>query len=107
MTRTIPNSGVFTGQTFADNVKEAVKELFDASCLPLTSVGGTANVITATVSPAFDASVLVSGMKFTFTVFMTNTGSVTLNINSSGAVALVDTDGVAIPAGELVAGSRV
>ena len=107
MTRTIPNSGIITGQDFADDVKQAVKELFDASCFPLTAIGGTGNAITATLTPVFDPDVLVTGMKFTFTVVNNNTGPATLNINSTSAIPIVDKEGSAIPSGELLAGSRI
>jgi len=54
----------------------------------LSSVAG-ANTITASTSNG-DLSALEAGMRFSFTPAATNTGAVTLNINSIGAKPVVD-----------------
>ena len=56
----------FTGAAYADQIAQRLKSLFDGACFPLTSVAGV-DTLTATLDPAFDADVLVTGMRFTLT----------------------------------------
>ena len=67
----------------------------------LISITGT-DTITGTVSPTLTA--YVAGQAFSFVVAATNTGAVTLNINSLGAIAVTRTGAVALVAGDMVAG---
>jgi hypothetical protein len=97
--------GAVTGDDFMDNVAGHISRFWDASALPLTSVGGTGNAVTATVTPAL-LSGLVEGMKFTITWAAANTGGVTLALNGGSAVAVLDAAGSALTAGALSAGER-
>ena len=85
---------------------ERFKTLFDASALPLTAVGGTANAVTATLDPPLDSGGLVDGMKFTLTWAADNTAGVTLAINGGSALAVVDAAGTALAAGAVTSGLR-
>jgi microcystin-dependent protein len=71
------------------------------------SVGGTANVIT--LSTGFSTSAYAAGQTFSFKVGTTNTGAVTVNVDSLGAKSLVRADGsnTALQAGDLVSGALV
>lgn len=85
---------------------ERFKTLFDASALPLTSVGGTADAVTATLDPALDGGGLVDGMKFEITWGATNTAGVTLALNGGAAIAVLDPAGSALVAGAIGSGLR-
>ena len=74
----------------------------DAEHISAGSVSGT-NTITCSMSPAITA--YVDNMMILFTPFATNTGATTLNINSVAARAVVTVDGVALVAGDIVAGT--
>lgn len=81
--------------------------LFDASCLPLTAVGGTADAVTATLDPPLaTAGVFVDGMKFTITWGATNTAGVTLAINGGAALPVLDAAGNVLIPGAIEAGLR-
>ena len=67
----------------------------------LITVAGT-DTITGTVSPTLTA--YTAGQVFSFVVAATNTGAVTLNINSLGATAVTRTGAVALVAGDMVTG---
>lgn len=67
----------------------------------LASVAGT-NTITGSMTP--DLTAYSAGMLVVFTPANTNTGAVTLNIDSLGALDVFKPDGSALVAGELVAG---
>ena len=75
------------------------KELYDAAASPLTSIGGTANAVTATLDPALDGDGLVVGMGFTLTWGAENTAGVTLAINGGTPAAVLNADGSALSAG--------
>ncbi|WP_414899348.1 hypothetical protein [Rhizobium cremeum] len=66
---------------------------------------GTANALTATLSPVPPS--LPDGMMVLLLVGSTNTGAATLNVNTLGADAIVNTNGGALIAGDLVAGNVV
>jgi hypothetical protein len=106
MTRTVISTGPASGPDVMANLNSHIQRLWDASALPLASVGGTANAITATLDPPLLAG-LVVGMKFTLTIATTNTGAVTLSINGAAPVALLSASGAALTAGALQAGTRV
>jgi len=100
--------GSSTGVSGADLLTEyaaRIDTLFDASVLPLTSVAGT-DTVTASVDPDLPSGGLVEGMKFSLTWASTNTGAVTLNIDSTGDVAVVDKGGAALQGGAITAGLR-
>ena len=68
----------------------------------LISITGT-DTITGTVSPTL-SGIYVTGQVFSFVVAATNTGAVTLNIDSQGAKAVTRTGAVALVAGDMVTG---
>jgi hypothetical protein len=68
----------------------------------LISITGT-DTITGTVTPTLSA-IYVTGQVFSFVVAATNTGAVTLNIDSQGAKAVTRTGAVALVAGDMVTG---
>lgn len=105
MTRDVISAGPATGAAVMTNLNSHVSRLWDASALPLTAIGGTANAITATLAPAL-LSGLVTGMKFTLTWAATNTGPVTLSLNGATAQPVVAASGAALTGGALVAGTR-
>ena len=72
--------------------------------VPAAQVGGTANVITLTPSPAIPA--YVTGMRFTFAVKTTNTAAATINVSGLGAKT-VRMRGRTSKSGDLVAGDVV
>lgn len=107
--RLIPVSttpGAVTGDSFMDAVSEELTGLWDRSCILLTGVGGTADVITATATPALTGS-LLGGMRFILPIASNNTTAATLNINGGGPVDIVRNDGSATQAGDLSAGEKV
>jgi len=94
-----------TGPDFADNLAAHIQRLYDASALPLTSVGGTGDAVTATLDPVLTAG-LVEGMKFSITWANTNTGGMTLAINGGSPVAVLDSAGAAMVSGSAAGGTR-
>ncbi len=70
-----------------------------------TAVAGTADVITATFSPA--PTSLVEGMRFTFKAGGTNTGAVTFNPSGLGAKAVVLSPANALTGGEIQSGATI
>lgn len=62
--------------------------------------GGTANALTATLSPM--PAALVAGMGVRLLISAPNTGAVTLNVNGLGAKAVVTQAGSAMLGGELI-----
>lgn len=94
------------GTDFLDQYSDYLNALLDVSVMRLVSVAGT-NTITASVEPiGLPAAGLTSGMKFTFVPAANNTGAVTLNIDSSGAVSVVNADGGALDADDLDSSTR-
>lgn len=69
---------------------------------PYCTVSGTANAITLT--SGLNLSALVAGQRAVFLAASTNTGTVTIDLDSLGAVAATDYAGAAIGAGYIVAG---
>lgn len=86
---------VFTTLAYPDVI------FFDA-----TNIGGTANAITATASPAFSSATQFVGRTIAFVAEAENTSSVTVTINSI-AKDLVKSNGVALRAGDLSLGELV
>jgi hypothetical protein len=66
------------------------------------TAGGTGNAITLTPSPSLGS--LTDGTGLEFRTSATNTTTVTVNVSSLGAVALVKPDGTALSGGELASG---
>lgn len=76
----------------------------DGALTNLTLVSGT-DVITATGAVGMGA--YATGQTFTFTAAATNTGAVTLNINSIGAKAITKNGATALSAGDITSGAVV
>jgi hypothetical protein len=106
MTRNTITTGPANGAEVMANLNGHINRLWNASALPLTSIGGTANALTATLNPPLLAG-LVLGMKFTLTVAADNTAAVTLAINGATAVPVVGANGAGLTAGALRAGVRI
>ena len=68
------------------------------------TVGGSANAVTLTPSPAITA--YVEGQLWTFEAASTNTGATTLNVSTVGAIAAQKT-GAALVAGDITSGDMV
>lgn len=83
-------------QVMTDIVNESAAN----ACKVLASVSGT-NTITGTLTP--DLAAYSAGMIIVFTPANTNTGATTLNIDSLGALAVLNLDGTACVGGELAA----
>ncbi|MCV2870627.1 hypothetical protein OEW28_18600 [Defluviimonas sp. WL0002] len=98
--------GDIAGDDFLDQYAGHVDTIYDASCFPLTSVGGTGDAVTAALDPALDAGGFADGMRFTLTWGAANTGAVTLAINGGSALAVLDKSGAALVAGDLSSGLR-
>lgn len=98
--RAAPTSG--TMSNFATDLNEELTELYQLAPMVLESVAGT-NAITASVTPTLSS--YAAPMRFTFEAANTNTGAVTLNINSVGAKAVVTYAGESLGAGILQAGN--
>jgi len=104
--RTVPTSSStppITGPVYMNAVSAAIAQLFNASALPLTSIGGTANAITATLDPPLVTG-LANGMSFWLTPASNNSGATTIAINGAAAQAIRDSAGTALAAGVLQAG---
>lgn len=67
--------------------------------------GGTANAITITPVPALPS--YTDGQQFFIRIATTNTGAVTINANGLGALPLLDSNGLGMVSGDLVAGELI
>ncbi len=91
----------FTGPATLEAINDEVRGLWRYAIVPLSSVGGTANAITAVCDVPLD--VAQKGNGFLLTPVAANTGAATLNVGK-GPKALVNRDGSALAAGRLAAG---
>ena len=90
-----------TGNNFLDQYASFVAALMDTAVMRLTSVAGT-DTITATAEPiSLPTAGYTTGMKFTFVPANNNTGAATLNIDTKGAVSIVNANGGALTADDL------
>lgn len=88
------------GDDFLDALDERFGVIWNGVILHMTSVGGTANAVTATVTPAVGAGGYQNGMVFSIVWGATNTVSnVTLN-----GLPVVNSDGSALSAGSIESG---
>lgn len=92
------------GPTFLDEYAGHVETLYETGARPLTTVGGTADVVTATMAVDLTASGFVDGMCVSLVWAATNTSNVTLSINGGANVPVVDAAGDALLAGAITAG---
>lgn len=106
--RNVPRESTDPSIMPMDDLMAAVADAVDwhaaAVCLPLVSVAGTANAITATCDPPITS--YSDGLAFWFTPGADNTAPVTINVSGVGAIDIVDPDGNALQAGGLKAGRR-
>ena len=92
-------TGLGAGTLVADAVR--LSQLQNFSIQTLITVAGT-DTITGTVTPTLTA--YTAGQIFTFVVAATNTGAVTINVDSLGAKAVTRSGAVALAAGDMVTG---
>lgn len=107
--RQVPTSatpGAVDGDSYMDAVSEEITGLWDRSCILLENVAGTADVITADVTPDLVGS-LVDGMGFILPVAATNTTAATLKIGSGSAKDVVRNNGDPSEAGDLTIDTKV
>jgi hypothetical protein len=88
------------GDGTARNHYATIGQLQDQAVQALSSVGGTADAITATTIPAISA--YVTGARYTFKAVSSNTGATTLKIGT-GSVLAVQWLGAALTGGEIAA----
>lgn len=74
--------------------------LYNGGATYIGSTTGSSNAYVATLSPALLA--LADGAEITFKANHTNTGAATLNVNSLGAVSLVNPEGSALIANDIL-----
>ena len=103
-TPTQAGGGSDDGVLYTNAVSVEVEALWRYAGYPLTSVAGT-NAITAASDTAVVGAITAyaTGMKRSLIPAVTNTGGVTINIDSVGVVDLKDADGATLGAGDLVA----
>ncbi|WP_143159622.1 hypothetical protein [Paracoccus solventivorans] len=94
-----------TGLQFLDQYADRIGQLFDASVLQLTGIGGSPDMVTAMLDPALSGG-LISGMKFTLTWSGTNTGPMTLAINGGPASPILTAAGSTMTQGAAQEGAR-
>lgn len=92
------------GLDFLDEYAGHIETLYETGSRPLTSVGGTANAVTATMAIDLTAAGYVDGLCVSITWAAANTAGVTLAINGGAAVPVVDARGTALVTGTLAAG---
>ena len=88
------------GDGTARNHYATIGQLQDQAVQALSSVGGTADAITATTIPAISA--YVTGARYTFKAVSSNTGATTLKIGT-GSVLAVQWRNAALTGGEIAA----
>jgi hypothetical protein len=94
-------NGSLAGGRIIPNVRDLINETFVTA-----TVGGTANAITLTVTPALAA--YANGVRIRFKATNTNTGATTVNVNSLGTRTVQKLSGtslVALTGSEIVAGA--
>lgn len=90
------------GTTYADRIAEELTALYLGRVNQVTSVGGSANAITGVCTPPLTAAP-AHGETFRLTPGANNTSTVTVNLDGTGAIALVDEDGAALAADAIIA----
>lgn len=77
----------------------------DATGVYVGTVGGTADAITLTPSPAITA--YAAGQRFSFIASGANTGAVTVNVSTVGVKSITKSGAVALAAGDIQSGALV
>lgn len=101
------NVGAITGDAYMDQIKALIERLYGYAVVPLVSVAGTGDTATAEMPSGETATPLVETTKFSLLWPGANTGAVTLEIASGGAVPVLSAAGAALVAGQLEAGQLV
>lgn len=96
------SSAPVTGADYMDSVAEEIRALWNYVVVPLTSVAGTANAVTADC--VVPISAYTNGMCFRLKAASSNTGAMTLNVDSIGVKSLVMQNGSAMLSGKVVSG---
>lgn len=94
-------TGMADGSARSDSA--TIANLVDGTGQFVSAVGGTANAITLTPSPAITA--YTEGQMFRFIVGSTNTTSVTVAISGLAAKSILKLDSMALQSGDLIAGN--
>lgn len=107
-TPTSTNGGSDVGTTYAQAVDTEIEALWTCAPIFLTTIGGTANAITASSDSALVGAIAAYArpMSFWLTPATTSTSSVKINIDGIGLVDVFDKDGNGLAAGALVAGRQ-
>ena len=96
-------TGLGAGSARTDSASLA--NVQDGTGVYVATVGGTADVITITPSPAITA--YTAGQTFRFIASGTNTTNVTVNANALGAKAITKNGTIALTAGDIPSGMMV
>lgn len=94
-----------TGAAYMDDIADEVRELWDRCHTVLTSIGGSANAVTASVSPALGSRGLRVGMLFSWVPVASNTGAMTLQLPGLAAAPILQPSGAALVTGQVLAGT--
>lgn len=100
-TKTLRPGGI-DGEEHADQVSESVNALWETSGGILTSVGGSANLITANLKYSTDFAAYTEPLVCKFKAVASNTGSVQVNLNGLGAKFVKRVNGDALIAGDIL-----
>ncbi len=104
--QSIDGDGILSGIDHTDQASDAIKAVFDGEGGQLSSIGGTATVITGVASVP-DGLAYVDGMQFRFFTTSAAAGATTINISSLGAIPVKRRDGTVIKAGDWKSGQLV
>lgn len=96
-------TGLGAGSAATDSA--SIANIQNGTGIYVATVGGTADVITLTVSPAVTA--YAAGQTFCWIASGTNTTNVTVNVSGLGAKALTKSGSTALAAGDIASGAIV
>jgi hypothetical protein len=108
VTANIPMSGnklTGLGAATARTDAASLANIQDGTGVYVGTVGGTADVITLTVSPAIAS--YVAGQSFAFIASGANTTNVTVNVSGLGAKAVTKNGSTALVAGDIASGALI
>lgn len=104
---TIANTpGGINGEGYTDRIAEEITALYKGRVNQVTSVAGSANAITGVCTPPLTAAP-AHGETFRLTPGANNTAAVTVNLDATGAIDLLDENGDALTADDIVSGRPV
>lgn len=96
--------GDISGDDYMDQIADLLERLFGYATIPLASIGGTGDAITAAMPAGETATALTEAARFSLLCAAANSGPVTLNVASTGDVPVLSADGAALTGSELSAG---